>query len=265
MSGTYGRISDTRNDFSGEHEKPYTELADIYDRVMNHVDYTVWAEYVSIILERYGILRGHILEIACGTGSLALELHKLGLSITGTDLSHSMLRKAREKYQKAGIPSRLCVSSMNTLPFDFRFDAVLCIYDSINYMTTPGDFIATINGVSDVLRDGGIFVFDVCTIKNSELFFTDHSMVENFGDVRYERLCRFNRRGNIQENHFVIQKNGRRYVENHYQKIYRLVEISDMIAMTPLVECGRFDDMSLLPGNEDSERVHFVLQKPVTG
>ena len=86
-------------------------------------------------------------------------------------------------------------------------------------------------------------------------------MVESFGEIRYERICKFNPDERIQENHFFIQKHGKRYVESHYQKIYKLDEISAMIADTTFEELGIFDDLSFSPGTENSERVHFILQK----
>ncbi len=140
-------------------------------------------------------------------------------------------------------------------------DAVLCIYDSINYLTDTRDFIRTVGEVSKVTRSGGLFIFDVCTVKNSEMFFSQNSMVENLGDIRYERICKFDSVRRIQENHFIIRKFGKRYVENHYQKIYRLDEIRAMIADNNFDEIGIYDDLSFLPGTENSERVHFVLKK----
>jgi hypothetical protein len=128
-------------------------------------------------------------------------------------------------------------------------------------MTERNEFIETLFSVAQVLSVGGIFIFDVCTAKNSELFFSHHTVVENFGDIRYERLCTYDRAERIQENHFTIQRSGKRISESHYQRIYRLTEIDEMIASSPFETMARYDDMSYLPGTENSERVHYVLMK----
>jgi len=240
---------------------PYTELADIYDRVMDHVDYPAWAQYIASLLRRFNVTGCDILDIACGTGSLPLELSILGFTVTCTDLSVPMLKKAAEKFRRNELPLRLFSSHMNTLPLDHTFDAVICIYDSINYVTSHEDFVKVLSQAASKLNNDGVFIFDVCTIKNSELFFSNHTMVENFGDIRYERFCRYDRKNRIQENHFSFYKHGLRFTESHYQRIYRLNEIENMISESPLDELGRFDDMSFYPGSEDSERVHFVLGK----
>jgi len=147
------------------------------------------------------------------------------------------------------------------IPLTFKFDAVICIYDSINYLTDPEDFIRAINEVSEVTRKGGLYIFDVCTVKNSEMFFENNFMVETFGSIKCERFCTFNKTSRIQETHFVIVKDNKRYGESHYQKIYKLNEIKDIIQHTDFIERGRYDDMNFMPGTEESQRVHFVLQK----
>jgi len=242
-------------------DTPYLALAEIYDRVMDHVDYVSWAEYIASVFERFGRGVRDVLEIACGTGSLSVELSRLGYSITGTDLSPPMLIQAKKKFEHHDMPVRLFASSMKALPCRRRFDAVICIYDSMNYAVTREDFIAALREVSSVLGKEGLFVFDVCTVKNSRLFFSHHSVTENFGDVSYRRLCEFDAEARIQKNYFHIWKSGRRYTERHYQKIYFLDEIEDMIAAAPFEVMGRFDDMSFRPGTEESERVHYVLRR----
>ncbi|MBT4485505.1 MAG: class I SAM-dependent methyltransferase [Candidatus Latescibacteria bacterium] len=255
------------NDYKSIRNKPYVELAEIYDRVMDHVDYAAWAEYIFSVFQRFEIGTSkachspNVLEIACGTGNLSVNLHKLGFSLTCTDISPSMIAMAAHKFKKYNLPHRLFSSNMKSIPLNCLFDAVLCIYDSINYMVTSEDFIQAVREVASVTEDGGFFIFDVCTEKNSEKYFSQSVMDENFGDIQYERVCNFNHAERIQKNHFIIHKNGKRHAENHYQKIFKLHEITEMIKKTPFTIRGRFDDLTFNPGTENSERIHFVLQK----
>jgi ubiquinone/menaquinone biosynthesis C-methylase UbiE len=259
----FGRIEGVFDGIYHSWRHPYSELAQIYDHLMDHVDYRAWADYIVSVYDRFSSGVDTILEIACGTGSLSIELYKYGYSVTGTDLSPFMLKQAAEKFEKAGIPLRLFAADMVSLPVaPNQFDAVLCLYDSINYVRKPRDLRNAVNEIASVLKKGGIFIFDICTIRNSEMFFTDHTMVERYGDITCERTCRFDPRRRIQENHFVIEHPGKKRIyESHYQKIYRLEEISDILEGLPFRELGRFDDMTFSPGTEKSMRVHFVLEK----
>ena len=59
-------------------KKPnYTVLADIYDRVMSDVDYETWADYIDEIILEHRPEAENLLELACGTGTIALSLEEL--------------------------------------------------------------------------------------------------------------------------------------------------------------------------------------------
>ena len=51
----------------------YNSFASVYDELTFNVDYKKRAEYVQAILGRYGINDGLLLDLACGTGSMAVE------------------------------------------------------------------------------------------------------------------------------------------------------------------------------------------------
>ena len=229
---------------------------------MNHVDYSAWVEYIISILERFHPETRTILETACGTGTLSQKLCQKGYSVICSDISSPMVKKAAVKFKEHGLPVFCFVADISALPVVQKFDAILCLYDSINYFLTPEDFRHAVLEMSTVVADNGLFIFDICTVKNSELFFTGSTIVDTFDTITYERTCRFDRKKSIQENHFCLVLPGnRKVIESHYQKIYRLEEISQMLDGMPFIELGRFNDMSFVPGTEDSERVHFVLQK----
>jgi len=56
----------------------YKNLAYVYDRLMYDVDYAGWACFLESICKKENIKIENILDLACGTGSLTLELLKLG-------------------------------------------------------------------------------------------------------------------------------------------------------------------------------------------
>lgn len=243
------------------HNQPYAELAKIYDRVMNHVKYDEWAEYILSIFHHFEIHVNSILEIACGTGNLSVFLLKHGYDVTGMDLSPAMLEVAVDKFKDNGMPQKLFAADMTSIPLKNKFDAVLCLYDSLNYLKDPADFKKAIEEASTVTKGGGLFIFDVCTLLNSQIFFSNKSMFEDLGDIKYERKCRFCESENIQENTFIIEYNGKRFVERHLQKIYKLDEVREIISGSSFNIREIFDDLSFNRGTESSERVHFVLQK----
>ena len=116
----------------------YTDFAEIYDRLMKDTDYPGWAEYYSVLLQKYVRPGGRVCECACGTGSLTVLLRGMGWRMTGIDLSREMLARAMEKSRQAGMDIPFVCQDMCALSVPGRQDAVLCTCDGVNYLLTPG-------------------------------------------------------------------------------------------------------------------------------
>ena len=58
--------------------RSYEGFAYVYDTFMDNVPYEEWAEYVTGILEEYGITDGLVLDLGCGTGSMTELLAEKG-------------------------------------------------------------------------------------------------------------------------------------------------------------------------------------------
>jgi len=244
---------------------PYAALAACYDQAMRHVDYAAWAAHIAALLARFGCAPRSVLELACGTGSIGLQLAALGLPVRlGVDGSEAMLRVARQRARQAARPLRFARRDLRRLGDLGRFDAALCLYDSMNYLLALDDLVACLQGVHDVLEPGGLFVFDVCTELNSRRYFADYRERESGPGFAYERHSHYDPATRIQANDFVIALDGHDepLAEHHRQRIYPLAEIRAAVERTPLELLGVFDDLSFAAGSEESDRVHFVTRRP---
>ena len=72
-------------------------IAEYYDLLNYNVNYKKVADYIENIFDLYNIKPEIILDLACGTGSLTLELDKRGYDMIGLDLSYEMLSAASRK------------------------------------------------------------------------------------------------------------------------------------------------------------------------
>jgi ubiquinone/menaquinone biosynthesis methyltransferase len=69
------------------------------------------------------------LDLACGTGDIAFEAARRGARVTGLDITHRMLRIAREHAEIASCPVSFVTGDMSTLPFQTAtFDVVTTGY-----------------------------------------------------------------------------------------------------------------------------------------
>lgn len=134
----------------------YTDLAAHYHTMYRHIfDYD--AEFATFD----ALLRAHnahrVLEIGAGSGMLGRRLIAAGYDYTGLDLAPQMVAIAREETGS----DRFVVGDMRNLDVVGPFDAVLITGRSLSYVLHTTEVLATLRGVRAVLREGGIFWFDV--------------------------------------------------------------------------------------------------------
>jgi SAM-dependent methyltransferase len=80
---------------------------------------------------------GPVLDLACGTGRVALPLARAGFDVTGLDLARGMVKIAREKQRASGLRN-LRVSRGNMTRFDLgrRFRLVFVAYRAFQHLLT---------------------------------------------------------------------------------------------------------------------------------
>ena len=141
----------------------YHALAVSYDRLTNDVDYGRTLDFYQEILDREGVAPRTAVDLACGTGSVALLLAKKGLRVTAVDLSSEMLCVAAQKAQELDDPPMFLCQNLRDLYLPRGVDLAVCALDSLDYILDPDDCAQAIARVYKTLNPGGIFIFDVNT------------------------------------------------------------------------------------------------------
>jgi SAM-dependent methyltransferase len=142
----------------------YRVLSAIYDRWQ----LSYGKDYSSLIFphllktfRRYAIKSSRLLDVACGTGSLAILLRPYGWQIHCVDGSAGMIREARRKTMPYRPRITVSHQDMRCMHIRRRFDVATCMFDSINHLTTRRDLRSTFRGIHNALNPGGWFIFDV--------------------------------------------------------------------------------------------------------
>jgi SAM-dependent methyltransferase len=98
-----------------------TWMAGDYDRFSRYMENGARDFY-----ERLDTAPGaHFLDVACGSGQLALIAAREGLEVTGVDIARNLVERARDRAQAEGLPARFEEADAEALPFeDASFDIV---------------------------------------------------------------------------------------------------------------------------------------------
>ncbi|TLN25331.1 class I SAM-dependent methyltransferase [bacterium] len=140
----------------------YDQFSRDYDRFVN---WNNRLTYELPFLEKTLQGRKRVLDAACGTGMHAIALAQRGFQASGADLSSGMLARARENAVERGLAVDFHEAGFGELARSFapaadgsRFDAVLCLGNSLPHAVGPGALEAALGDFAACLPAGGLLL-----------------------------------------------------------------------------------------------------------
>jgi SAM-dependent methyltransferase len=147
-----------------QRERPPADVT-LYDRIASFYD--PWSrsvtEDVGFYVERALASGGPVVELAVGTGRIAVPIAEAGIDVIGVDSSPEMLAVARASAEAVGVLSRLDlrVGDLRTPPVGERVPLVICPFRSLLHMETEDQKLRALVAARDLLEPAGSYVFDV--------------------------------------------------------------------------------------------------------
>lgn len=138
-----------------------TEMATLKDRLRSTWiagDFGVIARSIEVGAEefvgRLEVKAGmSVLDVACGTGNLALPAAKAGAAVTGIDIAPNLIEQAIERAKAEGIDAKFDVGDAEALPYpDESFDVVMTMFGAI-FAPRPD---VTASELIRVCKEGGL-------------------------------------------------------------------------------------------------------------
>ncbi len=164
------------------YEELFDNYGDGYDREIFTLGTSGECDFIERELDYDTTL--NILDVGCGTGRHSIELSRRGYSLTGIDLSESLLNKAREKARQNNLRIHFMRCDARNLPFAGEFDAAIMLCEgAFPLMETDEMNYRILQNVSKALTPRATFIF---TTLNG-LFPLYHSINDFHGAVDGER------------------------------------------------------------------------------
>lgn len=144
----------------------YDNLASRYDKLF--LDWNDATEEQAAILNKlfgeYGVDQGaQILDCACGIGTQAIGLARLGYQVTGSDISEGVLAEAKARAKENRVEIQFKNADFRNLDavFDEKFDIVIALDNALPHMLTKTDLSLAVKSITNRIKENGIFVASI--------------------------------------------------------------------------------------------------------
>ncbi len=140
----------------------FKSYAKYYDLLYQEKNYEEECDFIEKTFSKFASSQvKNILEMGSGTGGHAIPLAQRKYQLTGIDVSEVMLNAAKEKTRKLGLNINLQLSDIRNFKLNQKFDAVICMFAVLNYITLTSDLEKTLRNAKEHLNKEGLFIIDI--------------------------------------------------------------------------------------------------------
>jgi ubiquinone/menaquinone biosynthesis C-methylase UbiE len=242
----------------------YHDYARLYDR-SGQLGFSLrMIHYLEELFTIHPVQEQSMLDLACGTGTVAIAMAGKGWQVQGIDGSEEMLRQAKEK-TPPGDRVSWSQQDMRSFAISEPVSLVTCLYDSLNYMLTNDDLVSVFRRVYYALQPGGLFIFDMNTAWTLAVHWDDVNYVtdtEELTTILQSTYDEHRQRATVTL--LCFEKQGDLYSkvrERHVEQAFPLEQVA-----TNLIDAGfqiqaQYDCFTTRAAKDQNERVLWVARK----
>ena len=243
----------------------YFEFARFYDILTSNIPYSDRATYYDELIQHHGgKVGGILLDLACGTGSMSIELEHLGYDVIGVDSSPNMLTVASSKKSEGSNIIYLC-QDMRQLDLFGGVDITICALDGFNHIVDENDLARVFKRINMFTNPDGLLIFDVNTIHKHRNILGNNTFVLDYDEV----YCVWNNSYNEEDNTVDINLDIFEYMDGCYyrhEESFKERAYSEELLDRMLKDAGfrlesKYDLDLFGPAHEGSEKIVYVVRK----
>ncbi len=248
----------------------YTGFAQVYDLFMDNIPYEEWSQYLISLLKEYGITKGLVADLGCGTGTITEYLNQAGYDMIGIDNAEEMLEIAREKADEKDLDILYLEQNMQEMELFGTVSAFVSICDSVNYITQDKDLLQVFRLANNYLDPGGVFIFDMNTRYKYENILAQNTFAENRENCSFiwdnyyyskEQMNEYDLTIYVKDEENVEEDVFYRFDEEHYQKAYNLETVKRLLEDAGMEFITAYDAFTKDAPKPESERIYIVARE----
>ena len=252
----------------------YGAISSVYDKINSNVDYVAWADFFEKCFDQHLASRPElVLDLACGTGSMTLELAKRGYDMIGVDGSSEMLNVAFDRKYDLELKNDVLFLLQDMREFELygTVGAITCCLDSLNYLTRDGELDKVFSLAHNYLDPDGLFLFDVNTPHKFEYIYGNNTYVYEEEDCGEGSFCVwqncFDKESGLCDFKLTVFERDddskamyARRDEEQCERCYSKDEIINTLQKNKFELVGIYSDFKFTPASDTDERWYVVAR-----
>ena len=230
--------------------------SDHYHLLYDHRNDIEAEEFIKSLFDHLQLPIGSkVLDLACGKGRHALQVHNLGYDVLGVDLSEESINHARLS-EEDGL--RFKRGDMRDLKLNEQFDVTLNLFTSFGYFKKKGENSMVLKGLAGHLKNEGRIILDYLNVNKALHDLPCHEVIQKNGiEFKIKKE---------EENNFIVKnisfKRGQEdYSYKEYVKSLKLADFEAYFAKLNMKIEEIFGDYQLSPYNESkSDRLIMIAK-----
>lgn len=188
----------------------YEYLAYYYDLLLSDIDsFSLWLKEIES--EEFK----NVLELASGSGLMAKILKEKGYNIIASDISSSMKEAASKNFD-----GEYLILNMSNYKLDKKFDLILCICDSINYLNDD-ELDSFFKCCYEHLNNSGRLIFDMHHLNRLNEFENEYIEENIIDGLEYQWTIVSDKESSTLNEHFTFYTPNGMIQEQHLQNVFK--------------------------------------------
>ncbi len=158
----------------------HDNLEEFRDPLTYDVECDDFDEDRPLIEQWAGLLGGPLLDLACGTGRMALRLAVQGYQISGVDIMPEMIARARQKAAERAVFIEWVVADARTFQLHKQFPFIYMLENAFQFFLTRADQEAMLAHIREHLQPQGCFLFETRNPSPQNLLEVRHPEPQHF-------------------------------------------------------------------------------------
>ncbi len=246
----------------------YDLIAPVYDEINKEIDYGKWADFIEKTVRReIGHKPELTIDLACGTGSMTLELASRGYDMIALDYSVEMLNIARERAEERGISDILwLMQDMTEFELYGTVELAVSTLDGINHLTDIKALDKCFSLVHNYLSPDGIFIFDINSKYKFENIYADNTYAMETDSAFCVWQNSYDRESMLCDFYITLfdeYKKGsyHRYDEEQKERMYTVAEMKSALTRAGFEFIGAYGDFEFRLADENAdERIYIAAR-----